>query len=66
MVKHILRSIKNVDKVLNKLKSTGFLTSTVSAYDFYTLCTLSHTLIKEELTELIDLTCKSEGLLYLY
>ena len=44
---------------------TGFLASTGSAYDFYTLyTTLFHTLIKEQ-TELIELTCKSEGLLYL-
>ena len=40
-------------KFLNKLKSKGFLASSFSTYDFYTLYTaLPHNLIKEKLTEL--------------
>ena len=46
-------SIKNSGKILNKLKSRGFLTSGLSTYDFSTLyTTLPHNLIKEKLAEL--------------
>ena len=47
-------SIKNSSEILNKLKSTGFLPSGLSTYDFSTLyATLPNNLIKEKLTELI-------------
>ena len=49
------KSIKTSDEILNKLKSKGFLASSVSTYDFSTLyITLSHNLIKEKLTELMN------------
>ena len=53
-------------EILNKLKSKGFLASSVSTYDFSTLyTTLPHNLIKEKLTELIEQTFNREGSLYL-
>ena len=59
-------SIKNSGKILNKLKSRGFLASGLSTYDFSTLyTTLLYNLIKEILTELIEQTFNREGSLYL-
>ena len=59
-------SVKNSGEILNKLKSKGFLASSVSTYDFSTLyTTLHHNLIKEKLTELIEQTFNREGSLYL-
>ena len=53
-------------ETLNKLKSRGFLASSLSTYDFTTLyTTLPHYLIKEKLTELIEQTLNREGSLYL-
>ena len=53
-------------EIINKLKSKGFLASSVSAYDFSTLyTTLPHNLIKEKLTELIEQTFNRQGSLYL-
>ena len=50
MVIKIFWSIKNAGKILNKLKSRGFLASSLSTYDFSTLyTTLLHNLIKEKL-----------------
>ena len=44
-------------EILNKLKSKGFIASSVSTYDFSTLyTTLPHNLIKENLNELIEYT----------
>ena len=44
-------------EILNKLKSKGYLASSVSRYGFSTLyTTLPHNLIKENLTELIKQT----------
>ena len=55
--KNLFWSIKNLDEILNKLKSRGFLASGLSTYDFSTLyTTLPHNLIKEKLTELIEQT----------
>ena len=49
-----------------KLKSRGFLASSLSTYDFSTLyTTLPHNLIKDKLTELIEQTFNREGSLYL-
>ena len=49
-----------------KLKSRGFLASSLSTYDFSTLyTTLPHNLIKEKLTELIEQRFNREGSLYL-
>ena len=64
--KNLFLSLKNSDEILNKLKSKGFLASCVSTYHFATLyTTLSHNLIKEILTELIEQHFNSEGSLYL-
>ena len=64
--KNLFWSIKNSGEILNKLKSRGFLESSLSTYDFSTLYTkLTHNLIKEKLTELIEQTFNREGSLYL-
>ena len=64
--KNIFWSIKNSVEILNKLKTRGFLASSLSTYGFSTLCTtLPHNLIKEKLTELIEQIFKREGSLYL-
>ena len=53
-------------KILNKLKSKGFLASSLATYDFSTLyTTLPHNLIKENLTELIEQTFNRKGSLSL-
>ena len=66
MVKKICWSIKNAGEIINKLKSRGFLASSLSTYDFSTLyTTLPHNLIKEKLTELIEQTFNREGSFYL-
>ena len=60
--KKLFWSIKNSGEILNKLKSKGFLASGLSTYDFSTLfTTLTHNLIKEKLTELIEQTFNREG-----
>ena len=59
-------SIKISGEILNKLNSKGFLSSSLSTYDFSTLyTTLPHNLIKEKLTKLIEQTFNREGSLYL-
>ena len=59
-------SIKNSGEILNKLKSRGFLASGLSTYDFSTLyTTLSHNLIKEKLTGLVEQIFNREGSLNL-
>ena len=64
--KKITWSIKHSGEILNKLKSRGFLASSLSTYDFSTLyTTLPYNLIKEKLTELIEQTFNKEGSLYL-
>ena len=64
--KNLFWSIKNSGEILSKLKSRGFLASSLSTYDFSTLyTTLPHNLIKEKLTELIEQTFNREGSLYL-
>ena len=64
--KKLFWSIKNSDEILNKLKSRGFLASSMSTYDFPTTdTTLPHNLIKEKLTELIEQALYREGSLYL-
>ena len=55
MVKKLCWSIKISGEILSKLKSKGFLASSVSTYDFSTLyTTLPHNLFQEKLTELIE------------
>ena len=55
-----------IGEVLNKLKSRGFLASSLSSYDFSTLyTTLPHNLIKDKLVDLIDRTFQREGSLFL-
>ena len=52
--------------VLNKLKSRGFLASSLSTYDFFTLYTnLPHNLIKDKPVDLIERTFQREGSLYI-
>ena len=64
--KNLFWYVKNSDEILNKLKSKGFLASSVSTYDFSTLYTALHNnLIKEKLTELIEQTFNREDSLYL-
>ena len=59
-------SIKNSGGVLNKLKSGEFRVSSLPTYDFCTLCTtLTHNLIKETFTDLIESTLQREGSPYL-
>ena len=46
----------NSDEILNKLKSKGFLGSSLSTFDLNTLyTTLPHNLTREKLTELNEL-----------
>ena len=53
-------------KILNELKSKGFLASSLSTHDFSTLyITLSHDLIKNKLTDLFEQTFNRQGSLYL-
>ena len=55
--KNLFGSIKNSGEILNRLKSSGFLASGLSIYDFSILyTTLPHNLIKEKFTELIEQT----------
>ena len=64
--KKIFWSIKSSGEILNKLKSKCFLASSLSTYNFSSLCTtLPHDLNKEKLPELIIQTFNREGSLYL-
>ena len=64
--KNLFWSIKNSGEVLYKLKSRGFRATSLSTYDFSTLCTtLPHNLIKEKLINLIEWTFKREGSPYI-
>ena len=64
--KNLFWSIKDSGEVLNKVKSRGFHTTSLSTYDFSTLCTtLPHNLIKENLINLIEWTFKREGSPYI-
>ena len=59
--KNLFWSIKNSGEVLNKLKSRGFLATSLSTYDFSSLyTTLPHNLIKGKLVNLIEWTFKRE------
>ena len=59
-------SIKISTEILSKLKAKGFQASNTSTYDFSTLyTTLPHNLIKNQLIDLIEHTCKREEILYL-
>ena len=52
-------SIKNSGEILNKLKARDFNATSLSTYDFSTLCTtLPHNLIKDKLIDLIKRTFK--------
>ena len=59
-----LWSIKNFTEILNRLKTNGFQASTISTYDFSTLCTtLPHNLIRNQLIDLIENTFRREEIL---
>ena len=59
-------STRTEKKILNKLKSRGFLASGLSTFDLSTLyTTLPHNLIKEKLTKLIEQTFNRGGSLNL-
>ena len=61
----LLWSIINSGEILNTLKYIGFLASSLSTYNFSTICTtLPHNLIKEKHTELIEQLFNREGLHY--
>ena len=62
----IFSSIKNSCEVLNKLKSRGFLASSLSTYDFFTLyTTLTYNLLKYKLVDLIERIFQRECSLYI-
>ena len=64
--KKIVWFIKNSGEILNKLKSRGFLASSLSTYDFSTLyTTLPNNLFQEKLRKLIEQLIYREGSLYL-
>ena len=64
--KNLFWSIKNSGEVLNnKLNSRGFRATSLSTYDFSTLYTLPHNLIKEKLINLIEWTFKRESSPYI-
>ena len=64
--KNMFWPLKNSDEVLSKLKDIGYQAASLSTYDFSTLYTLPHNLIKDKLLDLIELTFyKKEGKLYL-
>ena len=59
-------SIKNLCEVLNKMKSRGFRTSSLSTYGFSTLyTTLPQILIKDKLVDLIERIFQRKGSLYI-
>ena len=63
--KNLFLSTKN-SCLLNKLISRGFPASSLSIYDFSTLCvTLPHNLFKDKLVDLIERTFQREGSLYI-
>ena len=58
-------SIKITTEILNKLKTKDFRASTISTYDFSTLyTTFPHTLIRNQLVDLIENTFWREEVLY--
>ena len=60
--RNLFWSIKNSCEILNKLKSLALRASSLSTYDFSTLCTtLSHNLIKAKLVVFIERTFQREG-----
>ena len=57
--KNLFWSIKNIGEILDKLNARYFNASSLSTYDFSTLCTtLPNNLIKDELIDLIERTFK--------
>ena len=62
---NVFWSIKNAGEILNKLKSKSFLASSLSTSVFSTFSSmLPHKIIKEKLTELIELIFNREDPLY--
>ena len=60
-VKNLFWSIKNSCEVKNKLKSRGFRAASLSTYDFSTVYTLPHILMKHKLMDLIARIFQREG-----
>ena len=60
--KNLFWSIKNSGEIWDKLKSRDFNATSLSTYDFSTLCTtLPHNLIEDKLIDLIERTFNREG-----
>ena len=65
-VKNQFWSIKNSSEILDKLKARDFNATSLSTYDFYTLCTtLPYNLIKDTPIDLIERTFNRDGSPYL-
>ena len=65
--KNLFWSIKNSCEVLNKLRSRGFRASSLSTYDFSTLCaTLPHNFIKDKLVDLVEEAFRGRALFVLH
>ena len=61
-----LFDIRHGEAVVNKLKSRGFLASSLCTYDFSTLyTTLLRNIIKDKLVDLIERTFQWKGSLYI-
>ena len=64
--KKLFWPFKKSGEILYKLKSKGFLASSLSIYDFSSLyATFHHNLIKDKLTELNEQAFNREGSLYM-
>ena len=64
--KNLFWSIKNSGEILDKLKARDNNATSLSTYDFSTLCTtLPHNFIKDKLIDLIERTFQREGSPYL-
>ena len=54
--------LKNSGDILDKLKAKDFNATSLSAYDFSTLCTtIPHNLFKDKLIDLIERAFRREG-----
>ena len=64
--KNLFWSVKNSGEILDKLKARDFDATSLSTYDFSSLyTTLPHSLIKDKLIDLIEISFQREGSPYL-